>query len=100
MDDLKGEAESISAEIGMSDGQVAGRQPVRQRRAQRSQLQRIARAFEHQRVVGDRNSQGHGDAKSDMLLQTRRAAKALHGVNNLRETVATRVDAGPDLATA
>src|SRR5882724_3641127 len=100
MDDLERETKHAAAEIGMGDGEIAGRQPRRQRQPQPPDLQGVACAAKYQSFVLDRDAQRHADAAADIFLEPGRACETLCGVNDLRKAMAARADAGPDLAAA
>ena len=100
MNDLQREAERAAAEIGMGHGEIAGREPHRQRQSQRPDLQGIADAAKHQRFVLDRDTQRHADAVADIFFEPGRPGEAFRGMDHLRKAVAARADAGPDLAAA
>src|SRR5205814_10036891 len=100
VDESEREAKLAIAEIGMGDGEIAGRQPLRQGQSQASDLQRISGAVKLQRLVGDADPQRHRDAEADILLKASRAREALRRMNDLRKTSLARTDAGPDLAAA
>src|SRR5258708_3137914 len=100
MDDLERETKHAAAEIGMGNGEIAGRQPRRQRQPQPPDLQGVTDAAKYQRFVLDRDAQRHADAAADIFLEPGWALETFCGVNYLRKSVAARADAGPDLAAA
>src|SRR5436190_16170254 len=93
VDEIEREAELAVAEIGMGDGEIAGRQPLRRGQSQASDLQRISGAVKVQRLVGDAETQRHGDAEADILLEAGRAREALRRMNDLRKTSLACADA-------
>src|SRR3982075_4045919 len=100
MNDLERETERSPAEIGMGDGEIARRQPWRQRQPPWSDLKRVIDAAKHQRLALDEYSKRHADAVADIFLETGRSGEAFRGVDDLRKSAGTRADAGPDLAAA
>src|SRR6266478_5839032 len=100
MDEIERETEFTAAEIRMGHGEIAGREPLRQRQSQPPDLKGITGAVKLQRLFRDANAQRHADAEPDIFLKARRPCEAFCGMNDLRKAVLARADAGPDLAAA
>src|SRR5882724_13276808 len=100
MNDLERETERSPAEIGMGDGEIARRQPWRQRQSPWSDLKRVMDAAKHQRFAFNEYPQRHADAVADIFLKTGRPGEAFRGVDDLRKSAFAGADPGPDLAAA
>src|SRR5262245_1183011 len=98
MRDLQREHEAAIAQFRMRDAYGARARPGGPAQPPAPHLDEIARAAEAQGAVLDADLQIHSDAAADVLLETSRAGKTFRRMDDLRESVAARVEAGPDLA--
>src|ERR1043166_9439194 len=100
MDKIEGEAEPTVGQLAVRDGERAGREPARERKAAAEQLDEISGAAEDQRRIDHVHRQRHADAEADMLLEAGRAGKALGRMDDLREAGAAGVETRPHLTPA
>src|SRR5262249_47957952 len=100
MDELEPEQKAAVAELRMGDGKRSGARPMRQAQPQPPERKEIAGTAEHERACLDMDRLQDGDAEAEMLLEPRRSAEPLRGMDHLRECAPARVEPAPDLPVA
>src|SRR5438477_3874813 len=98
MDDLEREAELAVGQFGVGDGEIAGREPFRQRQAAAENLDEIVLVAEDQRPFPHIDRERHADTAADIFLEPGRSGKTLCGMDDLRKTCPPGIEPRPDLA--
>src|SRR5262245_22656477 len=91
------EQKAAVAELGVRNGECAGRRPCGQPQAKAAELHEIVRGTEDKGSRFDMDRERHADAKADVLLEPGRTREALRRMDDLRKAAPARIEPRPVL---